>query len=793
MTYPKDDAPVFILTMKAPQGLCVARRLGRRGIPVFGLDDGPECLGFNSRYCRRVLLPSLHDAPEAWIEYLVTEGQKQSRYGILFPCNDESALLISAHRETLEPYFSIRAPHVSVITLLLDKTATYQKAQRLGLAVPHHLILKGENDLERVKQGIGFPCAIKPCHSHEWKKHFPSTKLFVVDSERELHERLSELGRYNLDLFVTELIPGDDTQFYALYTYIGADGRPLFTYTKRKLRQYPPHFGNGSLHEGIWEPEVARQGLSFLKELGFQGFSHVEFKKDPRDNRFKLIEVNPRCAISLALVVASGIDAPYLAYREMLGGRVEEQHARTYRKKLLFFEQDCDAFRAYHRQGLLSWRQWLGSLWGTNVFGIFAWDDPMPFVRSMARRAVHAIKNYLYERRVRKTRPSNGNMKYRVLYLDAGSGSGGSAVSLLRLLRVLNRSRWDPVVIVHQSGKSTDEMLEMGIPVHSVRLRPEATGRGFLRNLFEFYLPLFYRLIREFRAIKPDLIHLNNSPRSPFVAVFAARLLGIPIVSHLRANRPLTNPELFLVQFLKALVVISHSSKRICEGQGVLSEKLHYVPNGLDVKGTSPSSLHREETRKRLGILNGAPTMGVVSRLMPLKGQHEFIQAMAEVVKVYPDARAIIAGDECEAPSNYLAHLKGLVSEQGLSGNIQFTGWVEHPETLYPAFDLLAQTSLMPEGFSLVCLEAMAHAIPVVSTRVGAIPELVEDGVTGLLVTPGDPNAFANALLSLLRGEKERRKMGEAAQKKAQDHFDIQRTKEKIEALYEKVLQKKMA
>ncbi|MFH1858087.1 MAG: glycosyltransferase family 4 protein [Candidatus Omnitrophota bacterium] len=387
--------------------------------------------------------------------------------------------------------------------------------------------------------------------------------------------------------------------------------------------------------------------------------------------------------------------------------------------------------------------------------------------------------------------PRKSSEKRRILYLDAGSGSGGSSVSLVRLLKVLDRNRWTPVVITHRVGNMTEEMLTNGIPVFPIPLRPADREGGLLRNIVMFYIPLFFRLLREFREIKPDVIHLNNSPREPLVAIWAASLLRIPVVAHLRTTRPLTRIELSLTKRLKALIVLSQMVKKLFEGQDVPSGKIRYIPDGIEIAHHEHLPLNAEKARRQLGILNSEPVIGVVARLMPKKGQEQFIRAMAKVVKVYPNVKAVILGDECETHSNYLSFLKNMVSQEELSGNIQFTGWVEKPEDLYPAFDIVTQTSLLQEGLPSVCLEAMGIGIPVVSTRVGAVPELVEEGVAGLLVPPGDADAMAEALLQLLQDERKRLEMGENARKRVIEHFNLRKTKEKMEALYEEVTQKR--
>lgn len=385
-----------------------------------------------------------------------------------------------------------------------------------------------------------------------------------------------------------------------------------------------------------------------------------------------------------------------------------------------------------------------------------------------------------------------------VLSIEAGSGSGGSSASLWRLLSRLDRSRWSPHVIAHQRGTFLERLERDGVPIEYLPLRPHAAPSArprpspfcLLHNLVSFYGPLTMRLIHRMRHVRPGVVHVNNDPEVALAAIAAARLCHVPIACHVRTARPLTPFELWLVRWVDALIVLSEASWRQSVTQGVLASKIVHIPNGIDVERFGRGD-GRAGVRTRLGIADTQPTIGVVSRLIPGKGLEVFLRAMRLLVQADPSARAIIVGDACETGSRYPSTLRQYASTLGLDGHVHFTGWSKETAAWYAACDVFVQPSLLEEGLPGVCLEAMAHKLPIVSTAVGGSSDLVTDSVTGRLVPPGDPGAMATALLDLLRDPACAKRMGQAGYERALTRFDIQRTVRSVDALYARLLRRR--
>jgi predicted ATP-grasp superfamily ATP-dependent carboligase len=179
-------------------------------------------------------------------------------------------------------------------------------------------------------------------------------------------------------MLLTEIIPGPDDQYRSYFTYLDEHGEPLLNFTKRKLRQYPTHFGLGCYHLTEWNPEVARLGFQFASAAGLRGLVNMEFKLDSRDGELKLIECNPRFTETTGQVRAAGIDLALLAYRSLLGLALPRVDSFKDHLAMWYPVDDIRAFREYRRNGELTTAAWLRTFAHRHVPLIFSWRDPKP-------------------------------------------------------------------------------------------------------------------------------------------------------------------------------------------------------------------------------------------------------------------------------------------------------------------------------------------------------------------------------------------------------------------------------
>jgi glycosyltransferase involved in cell wall biosynthesis len=217
------------------------------------------------------------------------------------------------------------------------------------------------------------------------------------------------------------------------------------------------------------------------------------------------------------------------------------------------------------------------------------------------------------------------------------------------------------------------------------------------------------------------------------------------------------------------------------------SLKIRVVPNGIDLSQFDPA-LNKRPFRAQYHIPPDALVVGMVGRLRPWKGQVHFLQMAAQIVRKQPDVRfLIVGGDIFNADASYPKQLEHLAEELQLTNHVIFTRQVDNVPEALAAMDIFVHPG-DPEPFGLVNIEAMAMEKPVIAFAHGALPEIIVNGETGLLIAPYDTDALATAVLSLLDTLPTQQQMGRNGRFRVETHFTIQNTVQQITTLYREIL-----
>jgi D-aspartate ligase len=358
------------------RALGVARSLGRHGIPVCVLKERGEPLAAMSRYVRRSFAwPPGRDTER--IEFLLDLAERGGLRGwALVPSADETAALVARHHEQLAAYFVHTSPSWDAVRWAYDKRLTYELADRVGVAAPRTARPATADEARTVD--LPFPAILKPAVKTSHNR-LTIAKAWRVDSRDELANRFAEASTL-VDpaiLLVQELVPGGgDCQFS--FTALCDGGEPLATLTARRTRQYPAVFGRASTFvETVDCPEITEPSVRLLREIGFTGLIEVEYKRDPRDGAFKLLDMNPRVWGWQSLCGAAGVDFPWLLWCYVGGLGVPATRGRT-GVRWLRLTTDTPTSAKELLSGRLPVREYLRSLRGPRESAIFAWDDPLP-------------------------------------------------------------------------------------------------------------------------------------------------------------------------------------------------------------------------------------------------------------------------------------------------------------------------------------------------------------------------------------------------------------------------------
>lgn len=310
------------------------------------------------------------------------------------------------------------------------------------------------------------------------------------------------------------------------------------------------------------------------------------------------------------------------------------------------------------------------------------------------------------------------------------------------------------------------------------------------------------RLVREIRRSSPDVIYLNTS--ALVGPALAARLVGVPVVWHVRewlGDDALAFVNCQLISRLANMVI---ANSDFVASQFARLGTVRRVYNAVDVTEFDPSSFCKEQVRQELGLDPARPVVGMVSVITRPKGHWVLLDAAPEILRHYPNTVFLVIGG-APLPEGYDRTLRARlrralgrccdqarafeedVQRAGLTPHFRFLGFQEDVPRLLTAMDVLVFVPVAPEGFGRPLIEAGAMEVPVVASDLGPHREIVMDGETGLLVTPKDPRALADGILTLLRNPTYAHRLGENARRRVSTKFSLVDYVSDIEQVLEQI------
>jgi glycosyltransferase involved in cell wall biosynthesis len=379
---------------------------------------------------------------------------------------------------------------------------------------------------------------------------------------------------------------------------------------------------------------------------------------------------------------------------------------------------------------------------------------------------------YLRHRRVHRSR---SHPRPRVLQLLATGATGGAQESYTGLLLRLDRTKYEVRALSLSSGSAVQRIRRLGL---SVDLIDEPDDEAAVRELAAYL-----------RRHEIDLVHAHMY-RAEVVGTRAALAAGTPVIMatvHSSRVRSVEDVAALaaLTPAMDRLIVPSASIAAKVRAEGRDGAPFATIPNGVDLsrlEGPAPACALRHD----FGIPHSAVLVGVVARLEPEKGHRHLVAAWPRVVERAPDTWLALVGEgsECESLRAQVAGLPAAARDR-----IVFTGRRDDISAVTGDLDVAVLPSLR-EAQGISILEAMARRKPVVASAVGGIPEVVTDGLDGLLVPPGDPASLADAIVRLATSAALRERLGEAGYATVAERFSIDAQVRRIEAIYDEELQR---
>jgi glycosyltransferase involved in cell wall biosynthesis len=386
----------------------------------------------------------------------------------------------------------------------------------------------------------------------------------------------------------------------------------------------------------------------------------------------------------------------------------------------------------------------------------------------------------------------------KIAFINPIGEIGGAERALLLLLQQLDRTRYAPTLVCLGSGPLTAAVEAIGVPSavltlgSAARLSRSGSSAAEMGSAGVKLGGAAVRLLKILKGIGPDLIHTNGI-KAHLLGGVTGRVLRCPVLWHMRD----LVAEGRLRRLLRAAGAVF--PKRIIGVSSLVTDQFETgrarrnartVHDAVDLSRYRPT-VSSHEQRARLGLKQDELVVAMVAHFARWKGHPLFLQALAQLAREGLPVRGLIVGGSIYQNATeraYETELRQQCQDLGLRERVVFTGYQEHVPDFLNAADILVHSPVRPEPFGLAVIEAMALRKPVVAARAGGMLETVEDGVTGILVHPGDPDAIAEAVRGLAGDPQGRITMGEAGHQRVARLFSPDLHFQRIDRIYREMV-----
>ena len=383
-------------------GLGAIRSLGRLGVPVYAVVEGPWAPAARSRFLTGRLVwrpdPDQAERTRAGLRRL---AERIGRPAVLIPTDDAGAIFLAEQGESLRDAFVFPAQPPALPRLLAGKHTLAQLCADLGVSSPRVLVTDSAEKAHNFAAEAGFPVIAKL--ATPWAGAGTGLRpTTVVRCEEDLAALWAAAERAGVSLMLQEFIPAQPGGDWFVHAYCDASGagRPVFTGVK--IRSYPAHAGLTSFGLAEANQNLAAEVARLFVPLGYRGIADLDLRQDPRDGSYKLLDFNPRLGAQFRLFRDwAGLDVVTAAYLDLTGQPYAVRGQVSGRR---FVVENYDPLGAlsYWRAGELAPAAWLRSLYGTEETAWFAWDDLLPFGLMCARMTARAAGRPFARARIRR-------------------------------------------------------------------------------------------------------------------------------------------------------------------------------------------------------------------------------------------------------------------------------------------------------------------------------------------------------------------------------------------------------
>jgi glycosyltransferase involved in cell wall biosynthesis len=379
-----------------------------------------------------------------------------------------------------------------------------------------------------------------------------------------------------------------------------------------------------------------------------------------------------------------------------------------------------------------------------------------------------------------------------ILYVSPTAVHGGAEEVLLRVMLYAHELDYAPVLVAPRAGWLTEQCAAHDIPAETLPVIPDTFATTSWRQQLRPWLPSALGIARLARKWRPAIVH-SNTPRVSYHGGLGARLAGVRTVTHVHDIYGLPYASRPQARLLAALadwtLVPSHAVERAVVGYAPgLRSRIQTLYNGWDA--AEYDDVRPLDLRTLYGIPPEAVVVGSAAAMHPWKGQDVLIEAFRSVREREPRAHLMLVGGAQGGADQgaFEAELHRRVAAYGLGGGVTFTGWREDALAFIRAFDVFVHTPTQPDPLPTAVLHAAALGRAIVAANTGGIPEIVPDGMAGLLVPSGDAEALARTIMGLLDDPARRASLGAGARAHFIERFSRRQMMDGLVHAYEACL-----
>ena len=397
--------PPAVVASVFQTGLNLMRDLEQKGVRAIGVDCNSLNPGFRSRYGRSFLCPNPDSDPERWVDYMLELARAIGEKAVLIAASDIFVSAIGRHADVLRDHFIFSEKGAKLQASLASKETQYALAREFGMPSPRAADVHSATDLEAFCSEALFPVLLKPRHQREWQA-LPAANPLRLEKTVSARDRDELMRHYDLvrelvpEAVVQEEIVGPDSAKYCYLSVYATSGRRLGACVVHEMRAYPLLYGCATLVEPGVDEEIDSVCDRFLTALGYIGLCEIEVKRDARDGRVLLIEVNPRFSGTGDAAKYTGLETGFLHYMDLAGMDPQPAAPRYFDFRHVMLAADMAAFPKYRALGQMTFGEWRRSLKGDLKYFDFdasdwnnAWRTAFKSARALVGGLWHARKS----------------------------------------------------------------------------------------------------------------------------------------------------------------------------------------------------------------------------------------------------------------------------------------------------------------------------------------------------------------------------------------------------------------